>query len=99
MAFYASFDIDYDSKRIGDYLREFFGNCECMAHMPEGLLIHLHHALTQRIEVKDLKKVAFGDDHMAIYFKDDVAKKDCIIKYDSIVFLEVLPPDIARWSD
>lgn len=99
MAFYASFDMEYNDKTIRDFLYEFFGDCECMAHMPEGLVFYMDNDMLKKIEVKDLKKIVFGRDHIVAFFNNDSNKRTCIIKYKSIKYLEVIPPNIARWSD
>ena len=99
MAFYANFEMESNDKTIWDFIREFIGNCECMAHTPEGLIFYLDNHLSIKIEVKDLKKVIVSRDHVAIYFKEDVNRKDLIIKYSSISHMEVLPPNAKRWSD
>ena len=99
MAFYANFEMESNDKTIEDFVREFIGDCECMAHMPEGLIFYLDHHLSIKVEVKDLKKVVVSRDHIVMYFKEDIHRKDLIIKYSSISHMAILPPNIKRWSD
>ena len=99
MAFYANFDMESNDKTIEDFIREFIGDCECMAHTPEGLIFYLNNRDSIKVEVKDLKKVIVARHYVEIHFKEDSNKRDLIITYSSIGQIAILPPNIERWSD
>lgn len=94
MPSYACFDSDFTQNDFHSFISSFFADCYCMAEVYEGFMVELVTGKRVKIYMKDLEKSLVGPDFFRVTMKDG---KDFLFRYDTIVYMEIFPPDLTRW--